>query len=906
MIDTRNKLGVSEFRRTLSADFEQYLLKETNKYPVEECLKIDFHCHDFNSDVPDELWGRILGLPETWLKTKSLIKCLKKNDCNVFTVTNHNNARSCWQLLDKGEDVLVGAEFTCHFEEHDLFVHVLTYGFTPEQEVILNKKRRDIYEFLRYTTEHDIPVILPHPLYFYTSNEKIDLALFEKLAVMFSRFEVLNGQRDIWQSVMTLNWAQGLTEEKIERYAYKHKLNPADFGVDPAAKKILTGGSDDHMGIFAGECGSRLWVPDLEKRLLRTRPSDLALEALKAGHIAPFGHVAENQKLNIALLDYFAQIATKIEDPGLLRILLHRGESRDKIACFAISNLLLELQKHKNTSKFFNFIHDALKGKKPNKLIKWKTPKDYKFCVAQLEKIADSKKESPEVFINTVNDSIGEIYEELNKLIIQRVQETSFKSKEKRLESFSTEELTRKFEIPSQLSELVFGGSKRSDMSSLNFSQLLDNLSFPVLISFILTGVSLASTRLLYQNREFLNSFSEHIGQNQHQKRALYLTDTLRDKNGVSNSLSGKLKEIQRQDLPVDFLICHPDAEPESHLHVVRPLANFNIPDYADQEIRIPNLMEIARIFYQGGYDRVVCSTEGPMAVVSLFLKYMFNVPSYFFMHTDWIDFIKHTTDLNQHERDRIRRLLRLLYRQYSGVFVLNSDHQDWLTGHQMELDDDKVFLTAHHTRARDISVAPIDKSQLFTDADSTTPIVFIACRLSREKGIFDLPDIMAKVQQSIPDVKLVIAGTGPAEQELKHALPDALFLGWVDHQQLAACYLGLDLFVFPSQFDTFGNVILEAFVHGMPAVAYNCKGPKDIIQHGSNGYLVNDIEQMGQSVIDYFQQPSAQRKLLCAQAERRAEEYQAEPIMRQFLSDMGLPMPSEQLDNQQSQRSVA
>ena len=61
-------------------------------------------------------------------------------------------------------------------------MHVLTYGFTPEQETILNKKRGNIYDFLRYATEHNIPVILPHPLYFYTRNEHINLALFEKLA----------------------------------------------------------------------------------------------------------------------------------------------------------------------------------------------------------------------------------------------------------------------------------------------------------------------------------------------------------------------------------------------------------------------------------------------------------------------------------------------------------------------------------------------------------------------------------------------------------------------------------------------------------------------------------------------------------------------------------------------------
>ncbi len=879
------------FRSSLHDEFQQYLASEANKYDRNNCLKMDFHCHDRNSDIPDELWGRILGLPETWLKTRKLVKILKGNGCDVITITNHNNARSCWELQELGHDVLAAAEFTCHFQEYDLFVHVLTYGFTREQETILNKKREDIYEFLRYTARHDIPVVLPHPLYFYTRNEKIDLTLFEKMAVMFQRFEVLNGQRDLWQSVLTLNWAQQLTPEKIEYYAKKHHLDPQEFGVDPQKPKILTGGSDDHTGIFAGECGSYLYIPNLAERLKTQKPSELALEAIRQGNISPFGHVAENHKLNIAIFDYFSQIATKIEDPGLLRMLLHRGDTRDKIICFLIGNLLLEMQKHKHIKKFFKFVHDALQGKKPSKLITWKISKDYKFCIRHLEDIADSKKHSPEVFIETVNQSITELFNHLNQLIIKRVKkssQTNYTGKT-RLEKLSTEEIIRKFEIPSSLSALISGDSQHhSNMSDFNVNQLLDNLSFPVLISLILAGVTFTSTRVLYQNRQFLNDFAEHIDSNQHDKRALYLTDTLRDKNGVSNSLSGKLREIQRTDSPIDFLICHDDAEPEPHLHVVKPLTSFSLPAYGEQEIRIPDLMEIVRIFYEGGYDRIICSTEGPMALVSLFIKQMFNVPCYFFMHTDWVDFIKHTTELNRHERDRIRRLLRALYKQYNGIFVLNSDHRDWLTGHEMFLDEDKVHLTAHHAQQRDPMAKALQKSSLFADANDDTPILFMASRLSKEKGIFDLPDIVARVRQSIPDLRLVIAGSGPAEEELKAQLPDAKFLGWVDKQQLAACYLGLDLFVFPSRFDTFGNVIIEAFTHGMPAVAYNCKGPKDIIEDRVSGYLANDIEQISEQIISFFTWPS-KRELMRQNALKRAAQYQAEPIMQRFIQDLGL-----------------
>ena len=906
MILHNSSESVSEFRNALSQEFNEYLQAESTRFKREDCLKVDLHCHDKNSDVPDELWGRILGLPETWLKTKKLVKCLKQNGCDVITITNHNNAVSCWELEEKGEDVLTAAEFTCHFPEYQLFVHVLAYGFNPKQEAELNNRRDNIYRFLKYAHKCDIPVILPHPLYFYTRNDRIDQTLFEKLAVMFQRFEVVNGQRDQWQSVLTLKWVKSLTPEKIRSYARRHNLDPDDYGVDPDRPKILSGGSDDHMGIFAGQSGSYLYVPNLKQRLQTDKASTLALEAIREGNIAPYGYVAENQKLNIALLDYFSQVATHIKDPGLLRIMFHRGEVSDKMACFLISNLLLEMQKHKNTQKFFDFIHDALQGKKPNKLIKWKIKKDYRFCIDQLERIADSKQQSTEVFIQTVNEAIPELFSELSRLVIKRLRKSSGGFQGYKLKSISTEELTRKFEVPSQLTELIFGSKKsKPGISCYDFSTLLDNLSFPLLVGVILLGTTLASTRLLYQNRRFLNEFADSIGASHHPRRALYLTDTLLDKNGVSSSLSGKLKYIQQNDLPVDFLICHADAESAPHLQVTRPLTSFSLPDFGDQEIRIPDVMEIARIFYAGGYDRIVCSTEGPMAFVALFIKHMFNVPAYFFMHTDWLDFIHNTTDLNQHEIDRLRRILRFFYQQFAGVFVLNSDHHEWLTGHHMQLDQDKVLLTAHHTQLRNASTVAVEKASLFDDADDDTPVMLFASRISKEKGIDELPEIYRRVRQSIPDIRMVIAGSGPAVDDLKKKFPEALYLGWVDKQKLAELYAGLDIMVFPSRFDTFGNVILESFVHGMPVVSYNCKGPKNIIQHGRSGFLAENSIEMAEQIVRFFSDGEL-RDSMQRQALQRSEDYQAEPIMQQFINDLGLGEEDPEIVEALTARSVA
>lgn len=878
----------SDFRQQIKNEFNRFLQRQDKRFNADDCLRIDLHCHDHNSDVPDELWGRILGLPETWIKTKKLLSSLKDNGCTAFTVTNHNNARSCWKQLEKGNDILVGAEFTCFFPEYELFVHVLAYGFTPAQEERFNEVRGNIYDFVQYAHEQNVPLVLPHPLYFYTRNDKIDLALFEKFAVLFQRFEVLNGQRDQWQSVLTLNWLQSLTPDKIHQYAEKHNLNPDNYGVDPNKPKSMTGGSDCHMGIFAGTSGTLVHIPNLQQRLKTEKASDLALEAIRKGETAPYGYVVENQKLTIALLDYFSQVALNMEDPGLLRILLHRGSVYDKGMCFALSNFLLEMQKHKKTIKFFKFVHQALQGKKPNKLIKWNVNKDYRFAIEGLEMIADSKRlDSPQKFVQTVHEVIPQLVRKLSLLMINRIKQSDFITPDSSLSSLSSLDISNEIVIPVQLTQLF--AKKNKSVGQFNIGEAIKSLSFPTMVNLMLLGTTMGSARLLYQNRNFLNEFADKLGKNQHPKRTLYLTDTLRDKNGVSNSLSGKLKAIQQNDYPIDFLICDANVEAEPHLHVIQPLTTFWAKkEIGEQEFRIPDLMEVAKIFYDGGYDRVVCSTEGPMAAVALYLKHMFNVQTQFFMHTDWLDFLRENTELNAHQISQVRRTLRFFYQQFDGVFVLNEDHKAWLTGHEMELDKDSVFLTAHHAAVKNPDILPLQKSDLFADADENTPVLFFSSRISKEKGVHELAFIFDRIKEDFPNVKFVIAGTGPEEKKLQASMPDAKFLGWIDKPAMYQMCASLDMMVFPSRFDTFGNVILEAFTYGMPVISYNCKGPKSIIQHDQNGYLVETKEQMAEQIVQHLKNTHKQEAFR-VNAYNRSLDYQAEPIMTQFQKDMGL-----------------
>jgi glycosyltransferase involved in cell wall biosynthesis len=94
-----------------------------------------------------------------------------------------------------------------------------------------------------------------------------------------------------------------------------------------------------------------------------------------------------------------------------------------------------------------------------------------------------------------------------------------------------------------------------------------------------------------------------------------------------------------------------------------------------------------------------------------------------------------------------------------------------------------------------------------------------------------------------LPGTKVVI-GDGPQEAELRRRFPDAVFLGHLEGEELAAHIAAADAFVFPSKTDTFGIVQLEALACGVPVAAYPVTGPRDVIGDHPVGVLDDDLRQ--------------------------------------------------------------
>jgi N-acetyl-alpha-D-glucosaminyl L-malate synthase BshA len=155
-------------------------------------------------------------------------------------------------------------------------------------------------------------------------------------------------------------------------------------------------------------------------------------------------------------------------------------------------------------------------------------------------------------------------------------------------------------------------------------------------------------------------------------------------------------------------------------------------------------------------------------------------------------------------------------------------------------------------------------------------------------KRIADVVRIFARVRDEIPS-KLLLIGEGPERlfiQQLVRELKlgsDVYFLG--EQDQLEPLFFCADLFLLPSEQESFGLTALEAMNCGVPVIGSAVGGMPEVITHGETGYLfpVGDIASMAAHAVALLTDP-ARLKLFSTQAKRRAEQnFNADEIIPRY-----------------------
>jgi len=127
-------------------------------------------------------------------------------------------------------------------------------------------------------------------------------------------------------------------------------------------------------------------------------------------------------------------------------------------------------------------------------------------------------------------------------------------------------------------------------------------------------------------------------------------------------------------------------------------------------------------------------------------------------------------------------------------------------------------------------------------ETNERTVVLGYVGRLSVEKNVALLMRVEGELAaMGVVGVRFLIVGHGSEEASLRRDLKEAEFAGVLRGAALAQAYANMDVLVFPSHTDTFGNVVLEALASGVPAVVTPDGGPKFIVQDKVTGFVTKD-----------------------------------------------------------------
>ncbi len=163
--------------------------------------------------------------------------------------------------------------------------------------------------------------------------------------------------------------------------------------------------------------------------------------------------------------------------------------------------------------------------------------------------------------------------------------------------------------------------------------------------------------------------------------------------------------------------------------------------------------------------------------------------------------------------------------------------------------------------------------------------------RLAREKKLERLVDALRRLR----GVHLALVGAGPQREQLEQAfagLP-VTFTGALRGAELASAYASADVFTFPSDTETFGNVVLEAMASRLPVVATRVGGQVDLVRHGHSGLLFepDDIDALVAHLRQYREDASLRARHGQAGLEAARERTwprQVEALLQHYTAAMG------------------
>lgn len=259
----------------------------------------------------------------------------------------------------------------------------------------------------------------------------------------------------------------------------------------------------------------------------------------------------------------------------------------------------------------------------------------------------------------------------------------------------------------------------------------------------------------------------------------------------------------------------------------------MSIPRYAGLKFGLPARNALIRLWSSKRPDVVHVATEGPLGWSAVSAARRLRLPVSSDFHTNFDHYSRHYG--LSWLRQPVAAYLRRFHNRTEATYVPSRGLARRLAEkgfRRVEVISRGVDCALFSPRRRD------DALRAAWGVRPDELAVIGIGRIAPEKNLAATLRCFDAINRDHPSARLILVGDGPSRAGLQSARPDVVFAGMRHGEDLAAHYASADLFLFPSQTETFGNVTLEAMASGLPVVAYDYAAAEEVVRHRENGLV--------------------------------------------------------------------
>lgn len=274
--------------------------------------------------------------------------------------------------------------------------------------------------------------------------------------------------------------------------------------------------------------------------------------------------------------------------------------------------------------------------------------------------------------------------------------------------------------------------------------------------------------------------------------------------------------------------------------HQVVKVPTLKIPKNEDYQMAVPLLAKsrLTKALRHFDPDVIHIATPSPLGNFAVKYAKKNNLPVLSIYHTHFISYIDYylrsAKFLIGPVKNYVGGLNKKFYDKCDMVYVPSRAVVADLKKFDVQTSHFKLWRRGINTKLFN----PSKKNESLVEDHHSRgkKVILFASRLVWEKNLQALIDVYEYAQKDNLPLQFVVAGDGVAMAECQEKMKDAIFTGMLSHEDLAKWYASADVFLFTSDTETYGNVVIEAMASGVPCVVADAGGPSDIVEQEVTG----------------------------------------------------------------------